>query len=240
MSERNFDLAGYFRLKSHWKSTETETQRDGRESLGLRIGAASGGVSPMADKKSESTPAAATEGAAAPKKGGGLKFVLMTVVLLAVEAGVLFALFAAGQPKGANADHIAAGPEKHAEEAKFDDFLAFDGKATNDLSGATFQYGIRVYFTVRESHKAKLEDVVKRAEGRIQGAISDIARTAEPQHFREPLFDTLRRRIETSMRALFDKQYKVDGAAAGGHGTEEFIEIEGVTVIIGSGIRISR
>ena len=52
------------------------------------------------DKKSEAKADAKPEGAeGAPKKKGGLKFALITVALLAIEGGVLFAVFSMGGPK---------------------------------------------------------------------------------------------------------------------------------------------
>lgn len=182
----------------------------------------------MAEKKSDAKTDAKPEGGAdAPAKKGGMKFVLVTVALLAIEGGVLYALFAMGGPKHVEASEpaVVANPE----EEKPVELLLLDDRLVNDRTGISYLYDTEIYVKVRKKDEAWVKDQIERTRNELRSQIGGIWRTAEPHHFQEPLFDTLTRRVETAMRERFD-HHSVDGKPT----------VEKCVLVVGTGIRVNR
>ena len=180
------------------------------------------------DAKSEAKSDAKPEGGAdAPAKKGGMKFVLVTVALLAIEGGVLYALFAMGGPKHVEAAEpaVVANPE----EEKPVELLLLDDRLVNDRTGISYLYDTEIFVKVRKKDESWVKEEVERTKNEIRAQIGGIWRTAEPNHFQEPLFDTLTRRVETAMRERFDHR-SVDGKPT----------IEKCVLVVGTGIRVNR
>lgn len=187
----------------------------------------------MADRKFESRSepvgprGVGAKPAAAQPRRSGVRIAAVTAAVLAAEAGVLWGAFSAMGPRRSEA--AAPPPPLIEAEEQFVEICVFDDRVTNDASGATYQYKADIHLKVRARHAAAVEEGIKRAFNEIREEMSGIFRTAEPEHFLEPLHETLRRRIETALRERFD------GAAS-----EASPTIERVLLVIGSGIRISR
>jgi flagellar basal body-associated protein FliL len=185
----------------------------------------------MADKpnKSDAT-AAPAEGAApaAPAKGGGMKFAIVTVVLLVVEAAVLGGIFMMlNKPKSAEAE----APVVHIdpEEEKLVEVLVLNERLANDRSGLTFVYPTEIYVQVKKKHEAVVTEEIERLKNELRADIVALWRTAEPQHLQEPRMESMTRRVETLLRERFDK-----------HGTEEEPVVQKCVIVSGTGIRMNR
>ncbi len=185
----------------------------------------------MAEKKPDAKSDAKPEGAAEAPKKGGKKFALITVALLAIEGGVLFAVFSMGAPKHADAGTPPPLEVVPAEEVKFVELSVFEDRVSNDASGVTYQYKADIHLKVRKDQEAEFSAEVNDSKNEVREELVGIFRTAEPQHFQEPLHETLRRRIESKLRERFEKMKTKDH--------KPFV-VERVLVVIGSGIRVSR
>jgi len=189
----------------------------------------------MADKKPDDKPQGGAEGAAAPAKKGGMKFALITAALLAIEGGVLFAVFSLGGPKHAEAGSPPPVAEAKPEESGTTEVLVFDDRVSNDASGVTYQYKADIHLKVKKSAEKEVDEAIKAVKNELREEVCGIFRTAEPQHFQEPLHDTLRRRLESALRERFENKIF---AGEGDH--RKPVAIERVLVVIGSGVRVSR
>ncbi len=182
----------------------------------------------MAEKKSDAKPDAKADAAPAPSAAkGGMKFALITVVLLAIEGGVLYAVFSMGGPKHAEATEpaVVANPE----DEKPVELMVHDGRLVNDRTGISYLYETEIYVKVRKKDEAWVKDEIERTKNEIRAQVGGIWRTAEPHHFQEPLFDTLTRRVETAMRERFDHR-SVDGKPT----------VEKCVLVVGTGMRVNR
>lgn len=180
----------------------------------------------MADKKPDAKPeAGAPEGA--PAKKSGMKFAIITVALLAIEGAGLFMFFSMGGPKHVEATEpaVVANPE----EEKPVELLLLDDRLVNDRTGISYLYDTEIYVKVRKKDELWVKDEIERTKNEIRAQVSGIWRTAEPNHFQEPMFDTLTRRIETAMRERFDHR-SVDGKPT----------VEKCVLVVGTGIRVNR
>jgi hypothetical protein len=189
----------------------------------------------MADKKPDGKSESAPDAAAAPAKKGGMKFALITVALLAIEGGVLFAVFSLGGPKPADAGGPPPAAVEKPEDNQTVELLVFEDRVSNDASGVTYQYKADIHLKVKKSAEKEVDEAIKAVKNELREEICGIFRTAEPQHFQEPLHDTLRRRLESALRERFENKIF---AGEGDH--RKPVTIDRVLVVIGSGIRVSR
>lgn len=178
----------------------------------------------MADKKESKSEG---DGAEAPKKSGGMKFIIIVVLLLAIEGGVLFFLFARGAPKQVEASEpvVVANPE----DEKLVELLVLDDRLVNDRTGISYLYETEIYVKVRKKDETWVKDEIERSKNEIRAKVGGIWRTAEPTHFQEPLFETLTRRVETVLRERFDHK-STDGKSV----------VDRCVLVVGTGIRINR
>ena len=192
----------------------------------------------MAEKKSEAKSDSTPDAAANAAKSGGKKFALITVALLLIEGGVLFAVFSMGTPKQASAGEPPAAEVEHPEEMEPVEVAVFEDRVYNDASGVTYQYKADIYLKVKPSGEKQMIDYVTKTRNSLRQELCGIFRTAEPQHFLEPLHETLRRRIESLLRERIEGKVFVHDDAD--KYKKSAVDIDGVVVVIGSGIRVNR
>jgi flagellar basal body-associated protein FliL len=153
----------------------------------------------MADKKNEAKQNdEKPEGAPAPAKKGGLKFALITVALLAIEGGVLFALFSMGGPKDAQATHAEV--EKPADPG--DDSCevpVFSGALFNNSTGINYAFKVEVFVSTKAKHRDAITKKVEDSKAALRAEIAGIWRMANSDDLGDPLFESLRRRIEAKL-----------------------------------------
>lgn len=151
-----------------------------------------------ADKKSDAKAEGAADPAAAPKKKGGLKFAIITLALLAIEGGVLFAVFSMGGPKDAQATH--------AEEEKAPDpgqdsceVPVFNGPLFNDRTGINYGFKVEVFVATKAKHRDQVTKKIEDSKAALRAEIAGIWRMASSDDLSDPLFESLRRRIEAKL-----------------------------------------
>ena len=166
------------------------------------------------DAKSEGNPGGA-EGAP-KKKSGGLKFAIITVALLAVEAGVLFTVFSLGGPKDAQATHAeeAAAPDPGEDSCEVP---VFNGPLFNDRSGINYGFKVEVFVATKAKHREAIAKKVEDSKAALRAEIAGIWRMASSDDLSDPLYKSLERRIET---ALMERLNPAEDAGKDGHGKE--------------------
>ena len=167
----------------------------------------------MADKKNDAKTDEKQDGAEAPKRKGGMKFALITVALLAIEGGVLFAVFSLGGPKDAQATH--------AETAKAADpgddpceVAVFNGPLFNDRTGINYGFKVEVFVSTKARHRDAITKKIEDSKAALRAEIAGIWRMASSDDLADPLFESLRRRIEAK---LMERLNPRDGDSAGGN-----------------------
>jgi flagellar basal body-associated protein FliL len=167
----------------------------------------------MADKKNDAKTDEKQDGAEAPKRKGGMKFALITVALLAIEGGVLFAVFSLGGPKDAQATHAetanAADPGDDPCEV-----AVFNGPLFNDRTGINYGFKVEVFVSTKARHRDAITKKIEDSKAALRAEIAGIWRMASSDDLADPLFESLRRRIEAK---LMERLNPRDGDSAGGH-----------------------
>jgi len=171
----------------------------------------------MADKKTEATQSEEKPEGAAPAKKSGLKFVLITVVLLAIEGGVLFALFSMGGPKDAQATHSEeAKPADPADDSC--EVPVFSGALFNNSTGINYAFKVEVFVSTKAKHRDAITKKVEDSKAALRAEIAGIWRMANSDDLGDPLFESLRRRIEAK---LMDRINPPEGGEKDPHDAKE-------------------
>ena len=157
----------------------------------------------MSDKKNEAKPDAKSDAKSeasesAPKKKSGMKFALITLALLAIEGGVLFAVFSLGGPKDAQATHVeepkAADPGQDSCEVP-----VFNGPLFNDRTGINYGFKVEVFVATKAKHRDTITKKIEDSKAALRAEIAGIWRMASSDDLADPLFESLRRRIEAKL-----------------------------------------
>jgi hypothetical protein len=180
----------------------------------------------MADKK---TDAGAEGGDAKAAKKGGLKFALVTVALLAVEAAVLVGVFSMAGPKTTQAS-IDLPPVDERDALPSVELPVLDDRLVNDRTGIAYLYRAEVFVKVGGRFAEDAAKYVEANKNDIRAEIAGIWRTAEPHHFQEPTHDTLARRIESALRGRMQELA----------GDQSRQVVEKCILIVGTGVRVNR
>jgi flagellar basal body-associated protein FliL len=185
----------------------------------------------MSDKKDKPADGAAANDANAGKDGGGKggsKMMLITVVLLVLEAAVFGVVFMfLGKPKSVEATEPIV--HKDPEEEKIVEILVLNDKLANDRSGLTFVYPTEIYVQVKKKDETWVTEEIERFKNEIRADVVAVWRTADPHHFQEARLESLTRRIEALLRDRFDK-----------HNTDGEPVVVKCVIVSGTGIRVNR
>ena len=132
------------------------------------------------------------------KKSGGLKFAIITVALLAVEAGVLFTVFSLGGPKDAQATHLEepAAPDPSEDSCEVP---VFNGPLFNDRSGINYGFKVEVFVATKAKHREAITKKVEDSKAALRAEIAGIWRMASSDDLADPLYKSLERRIKAML-----------------------------------------
>lgn len=155
-------------------------------------------MSEKAPDKKDSKADGGAEAASAPKKKGGLKFAIITLALLAIEGGVLFAVFSMGGPKDAQATHTE---EEKAPDPGQDscEVPVFNGPLFNDRTGINYGFKVEVFVATKAKHRDLITKKIEDSKAALRAEIAGIWRMASSDDLADPLFESLRRRIEAKL-----------------------------------------
>lgn len=153
---------------------------------------------------------------------GTFKIAALTTALLVGEAAAIVGLFAfVGRPATTQAESPASEVEVAIEEIPL-----FQGRLSNDRAGTVFVYDTEIYVQAPGSEAERIRREIERARHELRAEIAAIWRSAEPDHFQEPRFETLTARLEGMLRERFNR--------AGRQGVEK------VVIVSGAGLRLGR
>ena len=160
-------------------------------------------------------------------KSSGRKTVIVLTVMFIVEAVVIIGAFMlAGSPPEVGAMTTVADIET-AEDEKLREILVLDDRLPNNKSGVTYLYATEIYIQARRKHEARIVAELDQFENEIRSEINAIWKTSEPQHFQEPMLETLTRKID----AMFNQRFGADPE------TGERI-VSKCVIVMGTGLRV--
>jgi len=160
-------------------------------------------------------------------KSGGRKTMLVLAAMFIVEAVVIVGAFMlAGSPPEVGAMTSAADIES-AEDEKLREILVLDDRLPNNKSGVTYLYATEIYIQAKRRHQGRIEAELDQFENEIRSEINAIWKTSEPQHFQEPMLETLTRKID----AMFNRRFGADQE------TGERI-VSKCVIVMGTGMRV--
>jgi len=153
----------------------------------------------MADE--ENTNTEATE-ESAPKKGGGLKTMIVVAALMLVEgAGVFLLVSSMGGPKAVEASQLE-GLEETGDEAPVEIKLVED-RFQNMQTGRVWEWRVQIYLRVRQKNVDEITRIQERDEASIKEGVAMIFRRAQDRHLREPGLETVTRQLTTYLNETF-------------------------------------
>ena len=155
------------------------------------------------------------------------KTVIMMGAILVVEAVIIVgAFFLVGGPPEVSAMSVADSIEA-AEDDRIIELLVLDGRLPNNKSGVTYIYDTEIYVQVKRKYEGGVNSELDQFENEIRSEINAVWKTSEPQHFQEPMLETLTRKIY----AMFDDRFGADQE------TGDRI-IAKCVIVMGTGMRI--
>ncbi|MHA7812422.1 MAG: hypothetical protein ACX94C_03365 [Phycisphaerales bacterium] len=138
----------------------------------------------------------------APKKGGGMKTVLIVAALMLLEAGGLFVLInAMGGPSAVDASELQ-GLEGTGAEAPVEVELVSD-QFQNMQTGRVWEWRAQIYLRVRQKNVDEISRIMERDAAMLKEGISMIFGRAQDRHLREPGRETLTRQLTTYLNEIF-------------------------------------
>ena len=174
----------------------------------------------MADKNEDTgagrPPAAETS--AGGRKGGRLMlFGLVGGLMLVEGVAIFFATRFLGGPSpamgsldshaaptggegGAEGEHGGHASEPARSGAK--EIVIAEVRAMSDRSGQNIVYDAKVCARVDGSRSDKVQKVLEEKKATVEDRLTRVIRSADPQYFKEPGFETLRRQIKHELDGL--------------------------------------
>ncbi len=152
--------------------------------------------------------------------------VMMTAILVMEAAVIVGAFFLVGGPPDVSAMSATAEIEAAADERVIE-MLVLDDRLPNNKSGITYIYDTEIYVQVKQRYESQVSAELDQFENEIRSEINAVWKTSEPQHFQEPMLETLTRK----MYAMFDERFGADQE------TGERI-ISKCVIVMGTGMRI--
>ncbi len=152
--------------------------------------------------------------------------VMMTVILVLEAAVIVGAFFLVGGPPDVSAVSVAGEIEAAADD-KVIEMLVLDDRLPNNKSGITYLYDTEIYVQVKQRYDARVSAELDQFENEIRSEINAVWKTSEPQHFQEPMLESLTRKIY----AMFDERFGADQE------TGERV-IAKCVIVMGTGMRI--
>lgn len=122
----------------------------------------------------------------------GAEGVAVFVLAKAIGAGPVSALAAEG-------DGGAAGPA----EGTLAEIELAECRPSNSLAGRFITFHIRVSALVAAEDLERARQLVRAKRARLEDGVNTVIRSAEPKHFNEPRYDTIKRRLKEEFDRIF-------------------------------------
>lgn len=157
------------------------------------------------DKKREGTPNA--EGGT-KRKG---RFLLVGAIggVMLIEGVGIFVLtrLINGGPQSAAASvqglEHSAGPDAVKAAPADSELLLAQFRAINDRSGQNVLYDVKVYGRVKSDKLEKVQKLLESKKASVEDRLTKVVRSADPQYFKEPGLETIRRQILHELAGVF-------------------------------------
>ncbi len=131
---------------------------------------------------------------------------LIVALLMGVEGlGVFFLAKAIGpDPASAVAGDYADG-DNAAGDAGFayTEIELAECRPSNKMSGKFITFHIRVIALIARADRERAERLAHNKRARLEDGVNTVIRSAEPKHFDEPRFDTIKRRLKIEFDRIF-------------------------------------
>lgn len=162
-----------------------------------------------------------------PRASSKKKTAIVLAGMFIVEAVVIVGAFMlVGAPPDVSAMGTIDDIES-AEDEKLVEILVLDDRLPNNKSGVTYLYDTEIYIQARRKYQGRITAELDQFENEIRSEINAIWKTSEPQHFQEPMLETLTRKVE----AMFNERFGSDQE------TGERI-VSKCVIVMGTGMRV--
>lgn len=137
-----------------------------------------------------------------PKKKLPVKTLVLVGVLMALQLGVVGALFVMmGSPEEAAADAATPDPVMLGQRPR--EVHVTGGKFPNNRTGKTFVYDTELYVVVAEKHREKVAEQIEDTKAQIAEDIREIISRADRSQLTEPTLATIKRQLKARFDARF-------------------------------------
>jgi flagellar basal body-associated protein FliL len=163
---------------------------------------------------------------ASPKSARLKTMIIIAAVLLVEAAAVVGIMLVVGRPSDVRAEDPAI--DLVLEEGdKIIEILVLDTRLPNSRSGLTYLYDTEIYVQVRKKHADRVIEHLEQFQNEIKSEIAAIWKTSEPDHFKEPKLENLKRKVYALLNERFGPSEDDDGPI-----------IQKVVIIMGTGLRL--
>ncbi len=128
---------------------------------------------------------------------------IMLVVMLLLEAVVIIGAFTLMGPPAKVSAMDGIEDIEAAEDEKLIELLVLDDRLPNNKSGVTYLFDTEIYVQVKRRYESRVNAEFDQFENEIRAEINAVWKTSEPQHFQEPLLETLTRKIYAMLSERF-------------------------------------
>jgi flagellar basal body-associated protein FliL len=139
-------------------------------------------------------------------KKGKIRLLMVVVValLMGVEGLGMFMLARAIGPDPAPALAAAGSSAPDADDAEdLAEIELAESRPNNKLSGKFITFHIRVSALVSSDDLDRVKQLVRVKRARLEDGVNTVIRSAQPKHFNEPGYDTLKRRLKHEFDRIF-------------------------------------
>jgi hypothetical protein len=111
-----------------------------------------------------------------------------------------------GASSGAAGARGGAGGEAAKVETQESELLLAQFRAINDRSGQNILYDVKVYGRVKGDKLEKVQKLLEGKKASIEDRFAKVIRTADPQYFKEPGLETIRRQVLHELDTVFGEE----------------------------------
>ncbi|MHC5024640.1 MAG: hypothetical protein ACYTGG_12165 [Planctomycetota bacterium] len=163
---------------------------------------------------------------ASPKSARLKTLIIIAGVLVVEAAAIVGIMLLVGRPGEVQATSVG-GDLVLNEEDKIVEILVLDTRLPNSRSGLTYLYDTEIYVQVRKRYADRLVDHLEQFQNEIKSEIGAIWKTSEPDHFREPKLENLKRKVYALLNERFGPSDDEQGPI-----------IQKVVIVMGTGLRL--
>lgn len=123
--------------------------------------------------------------------------------MLLIEAVVIIGAFMFLSPPDSVSAMDGLDKIEAVEEEKLIELLVLDDRLPNNKSGVTYIYATEIYIQCKRKYKERVNGELDQFANEIRSELNAVWRTSEPQHFQEPMLETLTRKIYAMLSERF-------------------------------------